>query len=104
MLTSRDKKKEKKKRKFRVRKNEKLKSDRQKGSEFFRIFFSQFKSTAHTLAEIHCGPDWKKNWELVSVRDVLLTTVNNREGSSKWNPRGEQFPNKDQLTEPLFGT
>lgn len=72
MLTSRDKKKERKKRKFECEKR-KIKSDRQKGSEFFD-FFPQFKSTTHTLAKIHCGPDWK-NWELISVADVLLTTV-----------------------------
>lgn len=72
VLTSRDKKKEKKKRKFECEKR-KIKSDRQKGSEFFK-FFTQFKSTTHTLAKIHCGPDWK-NRELASVGEVLLTTV-----------------------------
>jgi hypothetical protein len=64
VLTSRDKKKEKKKRKFECEKR-KIKSDRQKGSEFFE-FFSQFKSTTHTLAKIHCGPIGKAGNLLVS--------------------------------------
>lgn len=83
VLTSRDKKKEKKKRKFECEKR-KIKSDRQKGSEFFEIF-SQFKSTAHTLAKIHCGPNWK-NWTLVSVGDVLLTIVILIGRKQKWDP------------------
>ena len=69
VLTSKDKKKEKKKRKFECEKR-KLKVTAKKEANFF----SNFKSTTHTLAKIHCGPDWK-NREIVSVGDVLLTTV-----------------------------